>query len=554
MSIDDDEENEPLAKRMCRLFNQGVDQQKPSTEPTDGNLNQDNALHETPISRVPDARTLSVALMQHQEWDNPNFLSMRDPKSERMWQYFEQLQNTKPLQTVMPTTQSCMTPSPPSQKISLGMTQMEKKSTQCTSIKVHPLLKGRKLDKDDEERLRRWATNGSLEKRQVVASYEGKQHLVLVREDICTLLPQRWVNSNWMCSTFNDSESLRNLDSFREVPTVSYVGLGPHFGDDSRYFDKIAASMQKWWFVLVCIDRHWWLFAFEIAQKRLWVLDSMYSGEYNDDRSNMHAYVGRIIEDIAKVLMSAYEPTENGLPRFYPSVPKQHNGCDCGVFGDVLQEFRKKIILDIVIGPHNSQIGKALRALDSDPVHRNQPRKKTKAVRSPFTAPSMKSMLQRAGLPTRKPSKRGRQGRRQMPRCVSCEPDKPCFTAVVRYFTTHKLTSKCTGSYQVIPQVKTAQKSPPAYFCTWRMSRVRVSHAYASMVFFASDADASVTHTRRCANLQITRTHQSRVRVAMESSKSCVRVSYTHASLFAAISFDSCAAETPSNPAECYLK
>ncbi|XP_052118546.1 uncharacterized protein LOC127748320 [Arachis duranensis] len=192
------------------------------------------------------------------------------------------------------------------------MTQMEKKSTQCTSIKVHPLLKGRKLDKDDEERLRRWATNGLLEKRQVVASYEGKQHLVLVREDICTLLPQRWVNSNivqWMCSTFNVSESLRFRDDFYCIPP------------------------EILWFVLVCIDRHWWLFAFEIAQKRLWVLDSMYSGEYNDDRSNMHAYVGKIIEDIAKVLMSAYEPTENDLPRFYPSVPKQHNGCDCGVFG-----------------------------------------------------------------------------------------------------------------------------------------------------------------------------------------------------------------------------
>ncbi|QHO59161.1 hypothetical protein S83_009760 [Arachis hypogaea] len=59
--------------------------------------------------------------------------------------------------------------------------------------------------------------------------------------------------------------------------------------------------------------------------------------------------------------------------------------------------------------PQNSQIGKALQALDGDPVRHNQPRKKTKAVRSPFTAPSTKSMLQHAGLPTRKPNKGGRQ-------------------------------------------------------------------------------------------------------------------------------------------------
>ncbi|KAL4359512.1 hypothetical protein AHAS_Ahas08G0084800 [Arachis hypogaea] len=93
----------------------------------------------------------------------------------------------------------------------------------------------------------------------------------------------------------------RNLDSFREVPTVSYVALGPQFGDDSRFFDKIAASMRKWWFAPVCIDHHWWLYAFEIAQKRLW---------------------GRIIEDMAKVSMPAYEHTENDLPRFYLSVPQ----------------------------------------------------------------------------------------------------------------------------------------------------------------------------------------------------------------------------------------
>ncbi|RYQ85461.1 hypothetical protein Ahy_B10g105025 [Arachis hypogaea] len=272
------------------------------------------------------------------------------------------------------------------------------------------------MDEDDEERLRRWAANGSLEQSQVVVSYEGRQHLSLIREDICSLLPRRWVTNNivqWMCSTFNDSKSLRfkddfyyilpgiwNLDSFKEAPTVSYVGLGPHFGDDSRFFEKIEASMRKWWFARVCIDRHWWLYAFEISKKRLWVLDSMYTGEPNNKRLKIHAYAGRIIEDMAKVSIPAYEHTENGLPHFYPSVPKQHNGCDCGVFvikfmqfwriDKPLQhwdkEFRKEIILDIVIGPHNSEIGKALQALDSDHVHRNQPRKKTKAVRSLFTA------------------------------------------------------------------------------------------------------------------------------------------------------------------------
>ncbi|KAL4390635.1 hypothetical protein AHAS_Ahas03G0164800 [Arachis hypogaea] len=371
ISTDDDEENEPLAKRMCRLYNQRVDQQKPSADPPEGNLNKDNAAQATPVSSLPDAGTPSVTLVQHEEWEFDG--------------------------------------------------------------QVHPLLKGQKLDEDDEERLRRWAANRSSEQNQVMAAYEGKQHLSLVREDICLLLPRHWVTSNivhWMCSTFNDSESLRfkndfyciplrileivlhkrNLDSFREALTVSYVGLGPHFGNDSIFFDKIAASMWKW-----------------IYQKRLWVLDSIYTGEPNNERFKIHAYAGRLIEDMTKVTIPAYEHTEDGLSRFYPNVPRQDNGWNCGVFvikfmqfwvldkplqhwdKDVAQEFRNEIILDIVLGPHNSQIGMALQALDSAPVRRNQPRKKTKAVKSPITAPSTRSMLQRAGLPTRKPAKGGRQ-------------------------------------------------------------------------------------------------------------------------------------------------
>ncbi|RYR65338.1 hypothetical protein Ahy_A03g011270 [Arachis hypogaea] len=155
----------------------------------------------------------------------------------------------------------------------------------------------------------------------------------MIRSDCEDRLP---MIVQWMCSTFNDSELLRfkndfycippriletvsqkrNLNSFREVPTVSYVGLGLHFGDDSSFFDKIAASMRKWWFAPVCIDRHWWLYAFEIAQKRLWVLDSMYTGEHNNERLKIHIYAGRIIEDMVKVSMPACEHTENGLPRF----------------------------------------------------------------------------------------------------------------------------------------------------------------------------------------------------------------------------------------------
>ncbi|KAL4328973.1 hypothetical protein AHAS_Ahas13G0253600 [Arachis hypogaea] len=265
VSIDNDEDNEPLAKRRLRFFNQGGFPQKTSSETPDGNLSKENTPHETTDSRVSDARPLSVALVQHQEWEfdrqvsyatlffgHPDFLSMQDPESERIWEYLEQLQYTEPLQTVMPTTPSCKAPRPASNRNSPGMTQMKKNPTQYTPIKETVLQK-------------------------------------------------------------------RNLVSFREVLSLSYVGLGPQFGTDSRYFDKVAASKRKW---------------------------------------------GRIIEDIAKVSMPPYERTDKGLTCFYPSVPKQHNGL---VENGILQTFQKEIILDIVMGLHNSVIEKALDALDSHP-------------------------------------------------------------------------------------------------------------------------------------------------------------------------------------------
>ncbi|RYR59058.1 hypothetical protein Ahy_A05g024903 [Arachis hypogaea] len=70
ISIDDDEENEPLAKQKCRLYNQGVDKKKkPSAELTEGNHNQDKWTHETPVSVVLDAGTISIVLVQHEEWE-----------------------------------------------------------------------------------------------------------------------------------------------------------------------------------------------------------------------------------------------------------------------------------------------------------------------------------------------------------------------------------------------------------------------------------------------------------------------------------------------------
>ncbi|XLR10275.1 hypothetical protein S83_038213, partial [Arachis hypogaea] len=85
------------------------------------------------------------------------------------------------------------------------------------------------------------------------------------------------------------------------------------------------------WFFPVCITRHWWVYAFDVSGKRLFVLDSIYS-KPDTAQSRLDSYVARIIEDIAQVAIPTYRPTQKGLPCTYASVPIQPNGFDCGVY------------------------------------------------------------------------------------------------------------------------------------------------------------------------------------------------------------------------------
>ncbi|KAL4286930.1 hypothetical protein AHAS_Ahas19G0135400 [Arachis hypogaea] len=61
---------------------------------------------------------------------------------------------------------------------------------------IHPLPRGRKLTERDEQKIRGWGVDTSLDSQQTVASYEGRLHLVLEREDLCTLRPRAWLNNN----------------------------------------------------------------------------------------------------------------------------------------------------------------------------------------------------------------------------------------------------------------------------------------------------------------------------------------------------------------------
>ncbi|KAL4380899.1 hypothetical protein AHAS_Ahas04G0079600 [Arachis hypogaea] len=250
-----------------------------------------------------------------------------------------------------------------------------------------------------------------------------------------------------MCCAFNDSGLKRftrdfycvcpeilemvlvpkNLENYHDGPNPTYVGLGQNFGADTSCFDKEIAANRNWWFFPVCITRHWWVYAFDVSGKRLFVLDSIYS-KPDTARSRLDSYAARIIEDIAQVVIPTYRPTQKGLPCTYASVPIQPNGFDCGMYTikymefwtedkklndweyDVVKLYKQEIILDIILCHKNISIGAALNALDSraqPSVRRNQPRNKRMEVRTPFTAPDTKSILRRVGgKPKKKSTKR----------------------------------------------------------------------------------------------------------------------------------------------------
>ncbi|XLU26991.1 hypothetical protein S245_063057, partial [Arachis hypogaea] len=58
------------------------------------------------------------------------------------------------------------------------------------------LVAERKLTEWDEQRIRGWGVDISLDSQQTVASYDDRPHLVLATEELYILRPQFWLNNN----------------------------------------------------------------------------------------------------------------------------------------------------------------------------------------------------------------------------------------------------------------------------------------------------------------------------------------------------------------------
>ncbi|MED6148168.1 hypothetical protein PIB30_050583 [Stylosanthes scabra] len=99
----------------------------------------------------------------------------------------------------------------------------------------------------------------------------------------------------------------------------------------SEPFDDIRRKVDEYaWFIPICDRDHWYLYALNIAKKKLWVLDSLHSEPFDDIRRKVDEYAGKIIHDMVKVAIPSFMHTSEGFEYEYADVPKQPNKDDCG--------------------------------------------------------------------------------------------------------------------------------------------------------------------------------------------------------------------------------
>ncbi|KAL4329765.1 hypothetical protein AHAS_Ahas13G0332800 [Arachis hypogaea] len=167
---------------------------------------------------------------------------------------------------------------------------------------------------------------------------------MLVREDIMSMLPRHQINNmvmNYMVFFFNKlrppsfdvycinafvlGEMFSHWGHLVKRKKKSYVLLPDDFGKNGdSFFEQKEIPKHRWLLVSCCYDYHWWLYAYDIYEKILFVLDSLYK-EAKGDRS-------KLIQQMVSIAVPNYELPKNDPIPIYLNLPRQSNNYDCGLF------------------------------------------------------------------------------------------------------------------------------------------------------------------------------------------------------------------------------
>ncbi|MED6126492.1 hypothetical protein PIB30_079020 [Stylosanthes scabra] len=198
------------------------------------------------------------------------------------------------------------------------------------------------LTLEQENKIYNWVMNPSKAKgiqEETIASFRGYQNFFLSRSKIRFLKPKGWINDkiiNWRCKEYNYSSLPRFMEDFycmeAGILEGTYVGMHPNLSKDGKHFDGDKAANRKSWLLPVCNRLHWYLYAFNLEKKDLLVLDSMYDHAFDELRKSLDKYVGKLIEDMLKIVIPTFDNKGLGFPSRYVKVPKQPNNDDCGIY------------------------------------------------------------------------------------------------------------------------------------------------------------------------------------------------------------------------------
>nr|XP_025692813.1 uncharacterized protein LOC112795070 [Arachis hypogaea] len=191
------------------------------------------------------------------------------------------------------------------------------------------VIEDNKLTELDKDKIYFWATDDRLNKDETLCILKDIPRAMLVREDIMSMLPRHQINNmvlNYMGEMFSHWGHLIKRKK------KSYVLLPDDFGKNGdSFFEQKEIPKHRWLLVPCCYDFHWWLYAYDIYEKRLFVLDSLYK-EAKGDRVQLDIYASKLIQQMVSIAVPNYELPKNDLIPIYLNLPRQSNNYDCGLF------------------------------------------------------------------------------------------------------------------------------------------------------------------------------------------------------------------------------
>ncbi|RYR27979.1 hypothetical protein Ahy_B01g052056 [Arachis hypogaea] len=184
------------------------------------------------------------------------------------------------------------------------------------------VIEDNKLTEVDKDKIYFWATDDRLNKDETLCILKDIPRAMLIREDIMSMLARHQIN-NMMFSHWGHLVKRKKK---------SYVLLPDDFGKNGdSFFEQKEIPKHRWLLVPCCYDYHWWLYAYDIYEKRLFILDFLYK-EAKGDRVHLDIYASKLIQQMVSIAVPNYELPKNDPIPIYLNLPRQSNNYDCGLF------------------------------------------------------------------------------------------------------------------------------------------------------------------------------------------------------------------------------